>query len=87
MGLIGLQGVAQDKNVDVDDEKLADPTASVFGNVCHDAMSHGPFAFFIMCLLLVAAMAAVMSTTDSLLSSLGNVCANDSKEQGGMRDA
>ena len=77
MALIGMHGVAQDSAVDDDDKLLADPTASVFSNICHDAMKSGALPFFVMCLLLTAALAAVMSTTDSLLSSLGNICAND----------
>ena len=77
MALIGMHGVAQDSAVDDDDKLLADPTSSVFSNMSHDAMKSGAFPFLVMCLLLTAALAAVMSTTDSLLSSLGNICAND----------
>ena len=67
--LTGLQGFSRG---------LATPTsAAVFAKVAHNLIGKGPFAATFMSLLLVAAMAAVMSTADSLLGMLSAVCAND----------
>jgi Na+/proline symporter len=67
--LTGLQGFSQG---------LATPTsAAVFAKVAHSLIGKGPLAATFMSLLLVAAMAAVMSTADSLLGMLSAVCAND----------
>lgn len=66
--LLGLQGAANLPDVAPGD---------LFGEVSLELMGRGWFAAAVMALLLVAAMAAIMSTADSSLMAITNITAND----------
>ena len=68
--LIGIQGKTKFNDDEFDG-------GSVFSEVTFDLMDNGTGLYIVMSLLLVAAMAAIMSTADSCLMSLTNITTND----------
>ena len=68
--LIGIQGKTKFNDDEFDG-------GGVFSKVIFDLLDNGTGLYIAMSLLLVAAMAAIMSTADSCLMSVTNITAND----------